>query len=225
VTVPTLVVAAVLALSPASKPACLHYEPELVHLWGVLERVASPDRAQAAWILRLPDPICTTGPADVNKPERDVREIELVARGPMAAQFAPLEGSKVTATGTLFHAGARSGREHTAVLMAVKGLAARGPRAAAVPPSTPAPAAASSALSSSKPGDALDAVIRDLDTRLPPSSARELAAIQARWQELAERDCRWEVSLSEGGADTPDAYTSCIERARLERARRLKEIR
>jgi len=201
-----------------ARTGCLHYEPEVVRLSGVLERAASSsDRTDTAWILRLTDPICTTGPDDVNRPERNVSEIELVARGAMLVLFADLKGTTVTASGTLSHV---KTKHPSAVLrLAVKGLVGHGHRETALIPPTPREPG------SSGKTDPMDTLIRDLESRLPASSARELAAIQARWQELAERDCRWEASLSEASSETPSLYACCLDRARRDRLHRLESVK
>jgi hypothetical protein len=198
------------------RAACLHYEPEVVRLSGVLERAASPDRA-TVWILRLADPICTTGPDDVHHPERDVQEVELVARGAMLTRFADLNGTTVTASGTLSHV--KTKHPHAAVLLAVKGLVGHGHRDTAMIVPTPR-----------EPGspartDPMETVVRDLESKLSASSARELAAIQARWQELTERDCRWEANLSAGSSEAPSLYAACLDRARLDRIQRLEAVK
>jgi hypothetical protein len=207
------------ASTPArARAACLHYEPEVVRLSGVLDQSASsPDRPGTVWILRLTDPICTTGPDDVNRPERDVSEVELVTRGAMLVRFADMKGSTVTASGTLSHV--KSKHPHAAVMLAVKGLVGHGHRETAMVPPTPR--------EPGSPGqtDPMDTLVRDLESRLPPSSARELAAIQARWQDLAERDCRWEAGLSESSSETPALYASCLDRARRDRLHRLESLK
>lgn len=197
--------------SSRGRVPCLHYEPALARLSGTLERT------DTGWVLRLVDPICTTGPAETSRSERDVREVGLVARGTMLARFADLAGTTVTASGTLSHAA--GAHQKIAVLLAVQGLVGRGHKETATLP--PPPQVEGEAPASKDP---MEAVVRALESRISVSAARELAAIQARWQELAERDCRWEVSLSMGGKETPSLYAACLDRARRERLHRLEGV-
>lgn len=236
-----LVLAAAAPAQPASgaRGTCLHYEPELVRLSGTLEHAAFSDSpGGSAWVLRLPQPICTTGPDEVNRPERDVREVELAAKGGLLSQFAALDGGPVTASGTLFHS--RDRHPRTAVLMAVRGVSKHAPGDARPQPNlsgnltgNPKPRSSSSGGTSSPRRDErprtrdealLDALLRDLNEHLSPPSALELAALQARWLDLAERECRWEARVPDGHAASPSASADCLDRARRDRIRRLRDL-
>jgi hypothetical protein len=235
------------AADRAGRVPCLHYEPALVRLSGVLEKRTFPgspgfgastdksDKSETAWVLRLVDAICTTGPGDVNPSERDVREVQLVARGNMLTRFQELAGKGVSASGTLFHA--QSGHHHTKVLMAVQGLVAHelppwAPQTRSQAPGTGgALANPPASLVTPTPeipehvtDETVNAVVAQISAKISPSAARELAGLQEHWRELAERDCRWETSLSQGRPSDPDAYASCIDRARKERIRRLRSL-
>ena len=68
----------------------------------------------------------------------------------------------------------------------------------------------------------LDALLRELEGILQPSSLSELRNIQADWAKVRERDCRWEHSLFSGGSIAPLVYARCVEARTLERISRLK---
>ena len=234
------------AADRAGRVPCLHYEPALVRLSGILEKKTFPgppgygesstDKPETAWVLRLVDAICTTGPGDVNPSERDVRDVQLVARGNMLTRFQELAGKGVSASGTLFHS--QSGHHHTKVLLAVQGLV--GKELPPWAPQTRSQGAAGTGGALAKPpaslvtptpeipehvtDETVNAVVAELSAKLTPSAARELAGLQEHWRELAERDCRWEASLSQGRPSDPDAYATCLERARKERIRRLRSL-
>lgn len=115
-----------------ANPTCQAYEPAQVTIEGVIERktfagppnyenIESGDRAETYWILNLKSPICVDGPPDeLNSPERDVSQIQLVLKREHYERFAQLVGRRARAAGTLFHA--ISGHHHTSVLLTVDAL-------------------------------------------------------------------------------------------------------
>jgi hypothetical protein len=126
------------------EPRCLAYDPELVRLSGVIERrifeVPSAhgenpsEDPEPAWILRLFEPICTTGSDDIEQPESGVREVQVVVQSELFHALAALSGRPVTVTGTLFHS--HSGHHHTPVLILLRGLSSAhpaGPRSRSLP--------------------------------------------------------------------------------------------
>lgn len=226
--------------APTLRAPCLHYEPELVRLSGTLEHTAAAASGSSGstWILRLSPPICTTGPDDVNRPEHDIGAVELAAHGGMLTQFAALAGGPVTASGTLFHS--RDRHPRTAVLMAVRGVSRHAPGDARPQPNLsgnldgdakPRPNAGRNSSATrrdertrSREEAMLDALLRELNERLSPPAALELAALQSRWQDLAERECRWESRVPPGTSAPPSASAACLDRARRDRIRRLRDL-
>lgn len=118
------------------EPRCVAYDPEIVRLSGVIEQRTFPapsddgenspaDTPEPAWILRLFQPICTTGSDGIERPESGVREVQVVVQSELFHALGALAGRPVTVTGTLFHS--HSGHQHTAVLILLRGLSSNGP--------------------------------------------------------------------------------------------------
>lgn len=129
------------------EPRCLAYDPEIVRLSGVLEPRAFPGDAgvgedyssnqpETTWVLRLFEPICTTGSDEVEQPESGVRDVQVVVEAELVHALGAIQGRPVTVTGTLFHS--HSGRHHTKVLIIIRGISGTdlsdpGPRRRAMP--------------------------------------------------------------------------------------------
>jgi Domain of unknown function (DUF4431) len=118
----------------AAQENCLSYEPDTVELSGTISRKTLPgppnyesirkgDKPETLWILHLDRPICVTGNTDdVNEPERNVTDLQLVLDEKQYAQVRKFTGQRIrlTMTGTLFHA--HTAHHRTSVLLAVKGI-------------------------------------------------------------------------------------------------------
>jgi hypothetical protein len=116
--------------STASAQNCLEYGPA-VSLTGTLrskvfagppnyESIKRGDRKETAIILALVTSACTTGndPNEVDVPERDIREMQLVVRKSEDLKIVRrFMGKRVAVTGTLFHA--ITGHHRTKVLVDV----------------------------------------------------------------------------------------------------------
>ena len=126
--------ALLIALSAsASAQQCLEYGPT-VSLSGKLQLRAFPgppnylsiergDRPETTAIFRLATPICTTNktPDDVDVPETDIRELQLVLSKPSDWKLAKrLLGKPVVISGTLFHS--HTAHHRTRVLLDVSEL-------------------------------------------------------------------------------------------------------
>ena len=115
-----------------TQPPCLSYEPTQVTIEGSIERktfpgrpnyesVASGDEPETYWLLNLTAPICVAGPPDeLNSPEEDVSQVQLILNGEQYAQYKHLVGHRVRATGTLMHS--ITAHHKTPVLLSVQGL-------------------------------------------------------------------------------------------------------
>jgi hypothetical protein len=118
----------------AAQEKCLSYEPATVELSGTIIRKTMPgppnyesirkgDTPETLWILHLDRPVCVTGNTDdVNEPERNVTDLQLVLDEKQYAQIRKYVGQRirVTMTGTLFHS--HTAHHRTSVLLAVKGI-------------------------------------------------------------------------------------------------------
>ncbi len=120
----------------AQSTGCKSYEPSVEILVGVVERdtfpgppnyesVASGDRPEVCWVLKLPSPICMQGREgdDIDVSEDNIREIQVVFQDASSyKRYSKLVGHKVRVTGTLFHQ--MSGHHHTLVLVQVQAMVA-----------------------------------------------------------------------------------------------------
>jgi hypothetical protein len=113
----------------ADEPQCLAYDPEMVRLSGVLEPRMYPaapggeseeDEPGTTWVLRLFQPICTTGSDEVEEPESGVREVQVVVESELVHALGAVQGRPVTVSGTLFHSHSR--QHHTPVLIIMRGI-------------------------------------------------------------------------------------------------------
>ena len=123
--------------SSATAQSCLEYGPT-VSLTGTLrsqvfagppnyESIRRGDRKEAAIILTLVTPTCTTGndPAGIDVPETGIREMQLVVM--KSADWKTIRrrmGKRALVTGTLFHA--ITGHHRSKVLMDVASIAPLG---------------------------------------------------------------------------------------------------
>lgn len=121
-------------LSLQSVSPCLHYEPEIVELKGIIVRRTIPgppnyedmskgDAPETYWILVLKKPRCVDTQAEdgININEANVKEIQLVFSGNADYErYKNFIGKKVSVSGTLFHA--HIGHHHTAVLLMVQNI-------------------------------------------------------------------------------------------------------
>lgn len=122
-----------LSASASAQQECLEYGPT-VTLSGKLSSRAFPgppnyqsiergDRAETAIILLLAAPTCTTNKTtdDIDVPETDIRELQLVLSKPSDRKLAKrLLGKPALVTGTLFHS--HTGHHRTRVLLDVTEL-------------------------------------------------------------------------------------------------------
>lgn len=116
----------------ASAQECLSYEPAEVQLSGTLSKQVVPgppnyqdvkkgDKAETIWILTLNKAVCVTGNTDdVNEPEQNVTDLQLVLQPNHFAQLSRMPGrnTQVVSLGKLFHA--HTAHHRTKVLLDVK---------------------------------------------------------------------------------------------------------
>ncbi|HWT01950.1 MAG TPA: DUF4431 domain-containing protein [Pyrinomonadaceae bacterium] len=116
----------------ATAQQCLSYEPAEVQLSGTISKQVVPgppnyqnvrkgDKPETIWILTLDKAICVTGNTDdVNEPEEDVTDLQLVLQQNHFAQLRRMTGQKVqvVSLGKLFHA--HTAHHRTKVLLDVK---------------------------------------------------------------------------------------------------------
>jgi hypothetical protein len=131
---PLLAFALLIGLSAsASAQTCLEYGPR-VSLSGKVQSRVFPgppnynsikrgDRPETAFILTLPTPTCTINKTadDIDVPETDIREVQLVITKPSDWKLIKrLLGKPVLITGTLFHS--HTAHHRTKVLLDVAKL-------------------------------------------------------------------------------------------------------
>jgi hypothetical protein len=68
----------------------------------------------------------------------------------------------------------------------------------------------------------LSALLRELDTTLPPDFSRRLHDTQLRWDTLAHDECTWQSDLSGGGSMSTLVRATCLDRRVRERIDWLK---
>jgi hypothetical protein len=116
----------------ASAQSCLSYEPTEVRVSGTISKQVVPgppnyesvrkgDKPETIWILTLDKPVCVTGNTDdVNEPEQNVTDLQLLLKQDQFAQLRRMTGRKVhaAASGTLFHG--HTAHHRTKVLLDVK---------------------------------------------------------------------------------------------------------
>jgi len=105
---------------------CLEYEPTIVTLTGTVVRETHPgpphfedvskgDRPETIWVLRLDTPICMRAGDELNVPENEIKEIQLVLTSEQYEQYRHFVGSRVKATGSLYHS--NTGHHHKSLLL------------------------------------------------------------------------------------------------------------
>lgn len=129
----TLLLLLVASVAYASaQEQCLSYDPAEAQVTGTLSRQVVPgppnyqsvrrgDKPETIWVLTLDKPVCVTGNTDdINEPEQNVTDLQLVLEGAQFAQVRRMSGRRVrvAATGTLFHA--HTAHHRTKVLLDVK---------------------------------------------------------------------------------------------------------
>ncbi|HKR01422.1 MAG TPA: DUF4431 domain-containing protein [Pyrinomonadaceae bacterium] len=117
-----------------SAQQCLSYDPAVERLTGTLlkktfpgppnyESVRKGDRPETFRILHLDSPVCVTGNTDdVNEPERNVTDVQLVLDEGQYAEIQRMTGRRihVVVSGKLFHA--HTGHHRTSVLLMVSSI-------------------------------------------------------------------------------------------------------
>jgi uncharacterized protein YecT (DUF1311 family) len=68
----------------------------------------------------------------------------------------------------------------------------------------------------------LNQLLHQLNTSLPPQSAKQLTQTQPRWETLARDECGWQRDLSGGGSMAPLIYLTCMDQRVRERINWLK---
>src|SRR5215212_9369278 len=110
---------------------CLSYDPAEVQLSGTISKQVVPgppnyenvrrgDKPETIWILTLDKAVCVTGNTDdVNEPEQNVTDVQLVLQPNHFAQLRRMTGRKVqvVSLGKLFHA--HTAHHRTKVLLDV----------------------------------------------------------------------------------------------------------
>jgi hypothetical protein len=128
----TLLILLCATAAAASAQSCLSYEPAEVKVSGTLSKQVVPgppnyesvrrgDKPETIWILTLDKAVCVTGNTDdVNEPEQNVTDLQLLLQQEHFAQLRRMTGRKVhvAASGTLFHG--HTAHHRTKVLLDVK---------------------------------------------------------------------------------------------------------
>ena len=128
----TLLILLCATAAVASAQSCLSYEPAEVRLSGTISKQVVPgppnyesvrkgDKPETIWILTLDKPVCVTGNTDdVNEPEQNVTDLQLVLQPNHFAQLNKMTGRKVevVSLGKLFHG--HTAHHRTKVLLDVK---------------------------------------------------------------------------------------------------------
>ena len=120
------------AYARAQGGQCLSYEPAEVRVSGTLSKMVVPgppnyesvkkgDTPETIWILTLDKAVCVTGNTDdINEPEQNVTDLQLVLQPSHFAQLRRMGAGKVqvVSLGKLFHA--HTAHHRTKVLLDVK---------------------------------------------------------------------------------------------------------
>jgi hypothetical protein len=128
----TLLILLLATAATASAQSCLSYDPAEVQLSGTLSKQVVPgppnyesvrkgDKPETIWILTLDKAVCVTGNTDdVNEPEQNVTDLQLLLQQEHFAQLRKLPGGKVqvVSLGKLFHG--HTAHHRTKVLLDVK---------------------------------------------------------------------------------------------------------
>ena len=128
----TLLLLLFASAAAASAQNCLSYEPAEVQLSGTISKQVVPgppnyesvrkgDKPETIWILTLDKAVCVTGNTDdVNEPEQNVTDLQLLLQPNHFAQLRRMTGPKVqvVSLGKLFHG--HTAHHRTKVLLDVK---------------------------------------------------------------------------------------------------------
>ena len=120
------------AYARAQEGRCLSYDPAEVQVSGTLSKMVVPgppnyqdvkkgDTPETIWILTLNKAVCVTGNTDdINEPEQNVTDLQLVLQPSHFAQLRRMGSGKVqvVSLGKLFHA--HTAHHRTKVLLDVK---------------------------------------------------------------------------------------------------------
>ncbi len=120
------------AVYAQAQERCLSYDPAEVQLAGTISKQVVPgppnyqnvkkgDKPETIWILTLDKAVCVTGNTDdVNEPEQNVTDLQLLLQPNHFAQLNRMGGQKpqVVSLGKLFHA--HTAHHRTKVLLDVK---------------------------------------------------------------------------------------------------------
>jgi hypothetical protein len=117
--------------------ACLSYEPAIVTVTGIINRIDFPgrpnyesiangDERETYWVLKSDKATCVLGDKDnaLNASEPRIIDIQLVLDSAQYDKYRSLLNTPVAVTGTLFHA--HTGHHHTPVLIKVSEMSPRG---------------------------------------------------------------------------------------------------
>ena len=106
------------AQAPRKTEPCLHYDPSVVRLKGIITRKQFPgppeysdikkgDAIEIFWILKTDHPFCVdqdNPKEDIDIPESNINQVQLVVQNYNKYKSKKLIGKHVVVTGTLFHA-------------------------------------------------------------------------------------------------------------------------